>query len=521
MSLQSFRQRRLVVLVVVGLLAAMLAGCGQSQTPAPKAAEKPAAAKVLRRAFAYGGDPGTADPMMAGRVGAITVVRAIFDTLIVYDPVKGSFQPRIAKEWTVSKDGKTFNFILNQGVLFHNGRELVADDFKYSIERIVNPDNASTNAGGFLDIVGARDFQAKKATEISGLKTKGKYEVEITLTRMNPIFLYTIAGSAASVVPKEEVAKTKDFGHNPVGSGPFTFVSWKIDDRIIVKANDKWFKGKPSVDGVEFRVLPESATQEAEFLAGNLDYIVLTSPQYKKFSADPKWKQYIVETPELFTREFIMNTEKPPFNKVEVRQAMNYAIDKDAIIKNVLFDKAFSATGVLPPSISGFNKNLKGYEYNPTKAKELLAKAGYPSGFTAEILATDNASWGLPVIEPAMGYLEKVGIKLKPVMIDANAMLDRSAKGDFQVYSHSVGSEPNALGYLYYRFHSSQAVNGLGNRARYKNKQVDDLLDKAIERNRPAKAERARAAGRRDHRERSALVLLQLEQGGSRPAAMA
>lgn len=480
------RLRKFFVLAVAGLIAALVAGCAQPSPPSTKPAapaDKPKAPaqNILRRAFAYGGDPGNVDPMIAGRIGAMTVVRAIFDTLVFYDAVKGEFQPRIAKEWKISKDGKVYTFILNQGVKFHNGRELVADDVKYSIERVLNPDNASPNAGGFQDIVGAKEFQAKKAKEVTGIKVKGKYEIEISLTRPNPVFMYNISGTAASVVPKEEVERLKDkFGHEPVGSGPFVFVSWRKDDRIIVKANENWFKGKPSIDGIEFRVLPETATQEAEFLAGNLDYIVLTSAQYKKYANDPKWKPYVVEVPELFTRFFCFNTTKPPFDKVEVRQAFNYAIDKDAIVKSVLHDKAVVATGVLPPSIAGFNKNLKGYEYNPEKAKELLKKAGYPNGFEAEILCTDNPSWGLPPIEAAMGYLSKVGIKLKPVLMDANTMMDRSRAGTFQIYSHSTGADASALAYIYYRFHSSQAEGGLGNRARYKNKEVDALLDRAM-----------------------------------------
>ena len=493
---KSFRVRLFAAFLAFAVLAGALAGCGQQAAPKPET--KPATppsppatpkltGKVLHRAFAYGGDPGNCDPLLASRVGAITVVRALFDGLVWHDAVRGKFEPRIAKEWTLSKDGKTYSFVLNQGVKFHNGRELVADDVKYSFERVLNPANASPNAGGFRDILGAEEFVAKKATEVTGLKVKSKYEIDVTLTRVNPIFLYVIAGSAASVVPKEEVEKKgSNFGHEPVGSGPFVFVSWKKDDRILVKANESWFKGKPSIDGVEFRVLPEPATQEAEFLAGNLDYIVLSSAQYKKFTEDPKWKQYVVSVPELFTRAFIFNVTKKPFDKVEVRQAVNYAIEKAAIVKSVLFDKAMPAVGLLPPSLPAYNPNLKGFEYNPTKARELLTKAGYPNGFEVEILCTDNASWGLPAVEAAMGYLGKVGIKFKPVLMDGNTMLDRSQKGDFVVYAHSTGGDASSLAYIYYRFHS-QFADGLGNRSRYRNPQVDKLLDQAMAEPDPAK----------------------------------
>lgn len=459
-------------LVTATILALLMTGCAKQETT-PKEAPK-----ILHRAFSYGGDPGTLDPIQANRIGPMTVIMGLFDGLVVYDPMEKKIIPDIAEKWDVASDGKTFTFYLRKGVKFHNGREVEAKDFKYSFERILAPGNASPFVGRYKDIVGAQEMLDGKVKELAGVTVPDKYTLKIALTRPNPIFLMTLTGTSASVVPREEVEKLgKEFGSKPVGSGPFVFQSWKKDDRIIVKTNDVYWRGRPKIDGVEFRVLPEASTKEAELLAGNLDYIILYDAQYRKYSQDPKWKQYLMEVPELFTRHIGFNTSKPPFDKKEVRQAFNYAIDKEAIIKNVLGGKAFTATGVLPPSNPGFNPELKGYTYNPEKAKELLAKAGFPNGFEAEILCTDNPSWGLPAVEAAMQYLSKVGIKLKPNVMDANTMTARLREGNFQAYMYSVGGEAHPLDYIYYRFHSKNAT---GNYMKYNNQDVDRLLDEAM-----------------------------------------
>ncbi|MDI6824942.1 MAG: ABC transporter substrate-binding protein [Bacillota bacterium] len=459
-------------LVAVLLLAVLAPGCVRKEA-APKAE-----AKMFRRAFSYGADPGTLDPILASRIGPMTVIMGLFDGLVAYDPIQKKIVPDIADKWDVSSDGKTYTFYLHKGVKFHNGREVEARDFKFSLERILDPANASPFVGRFKDIVGAEDMLAGKAKELSGVEAPEKYVLKITLARPNPIFLMTLTSTSASVVPREEVEKLgKDFGSKPVGSGPFVFESWKKDDRIVVKANEGYWRGRPKVDGVEFRVLPEAATREAEFLAGNLDYIILSDAQYRRYSQDPKWKDYILEVPELFTRHIGFNTTKPPFDKKEVRQAFCYAIDTEAIIKNVVGGKAFPAVGVLPNSSPGFNPDLKGYTYDPEKAKELLAQAGYPKGFEAEILCTENPSWGLPAVEAVMQYLSKVGITLKPSVMDGNTMLARLREGNFQCYMYSVGGEAHPLDYVYYRFHSQNAT---GNYVKYANPDVDRLLDEAM-----------------------------------------
>jgi peptide/nickel transport system substrate-binding protein len=272
----------------------------------------------------------------------------------------------------------------------------------------------------------------------------------------------------------------KDFGQKPVGSGPFKFVSWSKDDKIVLEAFKDYFRGRPYLDGVEFRIITEQSTREAEFLAGNLDYIVLGDAQYAKYSKDPQWKEYLLEVPELFTRHFGFNVTKGPLKDVRVRQAINYAIDKQAIVEKVLHGKAFPATGVFPPSHPAYNPSLKGYEYNPEKARQLLKDAGYASGFTLEVHASEHSAFGVPVVEAASVYLDQVGVKLKIVQEDYGVMCDQAADGKAPVWSDSTGGTVDPVLYLYNQFHSS-CIGKAGNYGAYRNPRVDELLDKALD----------------------------------------
>ena len=223
--------------------------------------------------------------------------------------------------------------------------------------------------------------------------------------------------------------------------------------------------------------MPEATTRELEFDSKRLDMMVLTDIQYKKYTRIPTYKKNLVEVAELYTRHVGFNLSYGPLKNKKVRKAINYAIDKETIIKKLLNNKAYPAIGVLPTSIAGFNKNLKGYEYNPKKAKELLKEAGYPNGFTVEILTKSGPpAWGLPTVEAAMTYLSKVGITLKPKLVEGGTLGEEVGNRNFQMYIWSVGGFPNPLNYLYTYFYSKN-IGPAGNFCGYSNPEVDRLLD--------------------------------------------
>jgi peptide/nickel transport system substrate-binding protein len=179
----------------------------------------------------------------------------------------------------------------------------------------------------------------------------------------------------------------------------------------------------------------------------------------------------------MFTRFFGFNLDKEPFKKKEVRQAINYAIDKKLIVEKLLFGKAVSAVSWLPPTSPAFNPNAKPYEYNPEKALELMKKAGYEKGFTVEAVSTNNASWGVGLLEAVMPFLKKINITLKIQQMEGVAMVSRIQQGDFDLFSWSLPSGPDPLQAL--SRWKGDTVRTAGNFVTYKNPAYDKLLEQA------------------------------------------
>jgi peptide/nickel transport system substrate-binding protein len=210
--------------------------------------------------------------------------------------------------------------------------------------------------------------------------------------------------------------------------------------------------------------------------------MTLGETQYKRYAADPGKQKGLVEVPELFTRAIHFNTTKAPFDNVKVRQAINYAIDKKAIVEKVLYNKAFVATGVLPSSSPAYDPNLKGYEYDLNKAKQLLQEAGVPNGFTFDVLVTSStAKW----MEAMNIDLNKIGINGKINQMESSTLLEKARSGDYQAVIFSTGGDVDPISFLG-RFESRNFGKG-GNVTLYKNEQVDKLLGDAAQVTDPAK----------------------------------
>lgn len=476
--------RSIVFLVIAALLAACSSKPATEPTKTPDSApsqkgeqtdpNKPVVGGSFTKSLNYG-DPGNLDPIMKSDVAARMVSMNILDTLIKYDPVAKAFVRSIAEDYSISSDGLTYTFKIRKGVKFHNGRELKAADVKYSFERPVDPKSASVAVNMFDGVSGVEAFKKGEAQEISGIVVKGDYDLEIKLDKPKVTFLMDISNPAAGIVPKEEVERLgPDFGQQPVGSGPFKFGSWSKDDKIVLKAFTDYHAGRPYLDEVVFRIMKEEQTRDAEFQAGTLDAMTIGEALYKRYSADPERSKGLVEVPELFTRAIHFNTTVPPFDNVKVRQAINYAIDKQPIVEKVLNNKAFVATGVLQSSSPAFNPNLKGYEYNPERAKKLLKEAGYENGFEFEVLVTSvTAKW----MEAMNTYLNPLGINGKINQMEGATLLGRARSGDYQAVIFSTGGDVDPVSFLG-RFQSKNHGSA-GNVTLYTNAEVDRLLDEA------------------------------------------
>jgi peptide/nickel transport system substrate-binding protein len=358
-------------------------------------------------------------------------------------------------------------------VKFTNGREITPEDVKYSFERVANPRNGSPAAGVFSDIVGAADFQAGKAPSISGIET-GEGKVTFRFRIPFPTFSQTVNAASTSIVPKEEVDKLgPEFGRHPVGSGPFMLDSWTPDDRVILKANPGYFGGRPWLDKVVFRIMDDEATRNADFRSGALDMMTLGEDTYQQYKKDATYRDEILEVPEFFTRGIFFNLTVKPFDDVRVRRAVNLAVNKRLIVEKALANKAYPAVGPLQASSPGFDKTLKGYDYNPDEARRLLKEAGLEGGFDMEVVAS---AAGAKVMEALISDLKAVGINLKIVQVQSPPDVARS--GNFKTVYFSQGGDVDPVSFLYSRFHSKN-IGPPGNIGHYSNPEVDRLLDQA------------------------------------------
>ena len=341
----------------------------------------------------YKDDVSTLDPAIGYDWQNWSMIKSLFDGLMDYEPGTTNLRKEIAEDYTISDDGKTFSFKLRKGVKFHNGRELNADDVKYSIERVVNPKTQSPGAGFFGSIVGFEDASAGKAEALSGITVVDPYTIKFELSRPDATFLHVLALNFAHIVPKEEVEKYgADFGKHPVGSGAFKMTEWTLGQRIVFERfKDYYNPSLPKLDQITFEVGQEPVVALLRLQNGEVDIPGDGIPPAKfiEVTKDPKFKELIIQGGQLHTGYVTMNVKIKPFDDVKVRQAVNMAINKDRIVR-IINGRAVPATQPLPPSMPGYAKDYKGYPYDPEKAKALLTEAGVADGFETELFVANT-----------------------------------------------------------------------------------------------------------------------------------
>ncbi|WP_246811391.1 ABC transporter substrate-binding protein [Mesorhizobium sp. AA22] len=361
----------------------------------------------------YKDDVATLDPAIGYDWQNWSMIKSLFDGLMDYEPGTTNLRPDLAESYEIAPDGKSFTFKLRQGVKFHNGREMTADDVKYSLDRVANPKTQSPGAGFFGSIKGHEDVAAGKAESLAGVTVVDPYTVKFELTRPDATFLHVMAINFSHVVPKEEVEKYgADFGKHPVGTGAFKLAEWTLGQRVVFERNpDYWHKGLPHLDKVSFEIGQEPIVALLRLQKGEIDIPGDGIPpaKFQEVMADPEQKARVVEGGQLHTGYITMNTTMAPFDNVKVRQAVNMAINKDRIVQ-LINNRAVPANQPLPPSMPGYDKEFKGYPYDVAKAKALLAEAGHPDGFDTQLFAM-NTDPNPRIAQAIQQDLAAIGIK--------------------------------------------------------------------------------------------------------------
>ncbi|WP_378941459.1 ABC transporter substrate-binding protein [Mesorhizobium sp. ANAO-SY3R2] len=341
----------------------------------------------------YKDDVSTLDPAIGYDWQNWSMIKSLFDGLMDYEPGTTTLKKDLAEDYTISEDGKTFTFKLRKGVKFHNGRELTAEDVKYSIDRVVNPKTQSPGAGFFGSIVGFEEASAGKAEGLSGITVVDPYTIKFELSRPDATFLHVLAINFSHVVPKEEVEKYgTDFGKHPVGSGAFKLAEWTLGQKLVFERfKDYWNTGLPKLDQITFEVGQEPIVALLRLQKGEVDVPGDGIPPAKfvEVKNDPNFKDLIIQGGQLHTGYVTMNVKIKPFDNVKVRQAVNMAINKDRIVR-IINGRAIPANQPLPPSMPGYAKDYQGYPHDIEKAKALLAEAGFADGFETELFVANT-----------------------------------------------------------------------------------------------------------------------------------
>lgn len=424
-------------------------------------------------------DPVTLDPGMSRDTNSNNLIRELFVGLL-QNGEDGKPVPALASTWHLEQNGCTYTFLLREDVYFHHGRQVEAQDFKYSIERLLKPGSKSPHGGLFLAVVGAEAFSQGRAAEVTGIRPQGRFKLSIELTNPNLVFLSTLANVAASVVPKEIVEKLGDeqFARQPIGCGAFIFESWTPGEQIELHANPKHFEGRPYLDRVLVRIYSGNDSLLQGFFAGEVGHLRIDATGYALLQERAEYRASAIELTPTDVQYCALMCNKPPFDNKLVRQAACYAFDRAKYLREVLEGQAVLSNGPLPPSITGISSG--GYAHDPEKAKALMRQAGHGNGYPGEVILhvrANNAEQSARA-EAIAADLGRIGLKIRVVTLPWIELVkpENMAKCHMFLMAASGGHAEGAP-YLGPYFHSHSI--GKGNRVSYHNPAVDQLLDQA------------------------------------------
>jgi peptide/nickel transport system substrate-binding protein len=419
-------------------------------------------------------DPRSLDPALSTDVPTGRTVSYVFEGLTRFT-ADARLAPALATRWDVSSDGRTYTFHLRPGVTFQNGRPFTARDVIHSFTRALDPATHGGRAEPLLPIRGAAAFADGTATSVAGLAAPDDSTVVITLDQPLAIFPKLLAMPVASILPADAPAT---IGDHPVGTGPWTLVRWKHDDYLLFARNDSYWGGPPKADSLEARIIAEPSTAVAEFEAGNVDVTEIPPDEIDEWEADSARKRLLADAPSLQLVYVAINTTRGPLRDARVRRAINEAVDTRTILARLVHGRGRLAAGVIPPSLGGADTTRAPYAYDPAKAKQLLAAAGYPNGIDVA-LWTGGTPLMMRVAEAIQAYLDAAGIRTKIEQRDAATAREAARTGETDLFLKDWYADyPDAEDFLDPLLNGHDTGVG-GNVSFYRNPAFDALMNRA------------------------------------------
>jgi len=418
--------------------------------------------------YAAGADPDNLDPANAESNPSEAVNRMMYENIARFDE-KLKIVPGLATKWEQSKDGMAWTFYLRKGVKFHDGTPFNAEAVKVFFERMIGPEKPS-RAGLFVPFVSSVDIL-------------DEYTAKVNMKTPFAFFLNNLAHSASGVIsPTALKTYGKDISRRAVGTGPFKFVEWVHGDHLTMVRNDEYWGGKPRLDKIIVKTVKEDSARVMMLQSGDANLIVrIPSEDIPRLEKDANLRLDSTET--LRVLFLGINCYKKPYNDVRIRQALAYAIDKESIVKNIYQGRALVASNIVTPLTTGYIP-IKGYSYDPEKAKNLLAEAGFPNGLKVKFWSPQGRyPKDFEMAQAIQQQLKKVGIDCTLDTMEWAAYLAATRKppeqADVEIFILGwAPSSAEARWTLYALFTSEQWVPKGNNRFFYSNKEFDEAVEK-------------------------------------------
>ncbi|MBK5241314.1 ABC transporter substrate-binding protein [Clostridium sp.] len=468
-------KRKFIAIMLTGalVLGTVLTGCGSSASnnAAKPATEDTATTKTL--VYSQGADPRGLDPAYVDDGESAKVISNVYEGLIKYKDGSTEIEPCLALDWEISEDGKEYTFNLRQDVKFQDGTPFNADAVIFNVERQLPPKATDD-----------MPYASFTYGQVAKIEKTGDYSVKFTLTSKYTPFLANLAMSlAAPVVSPTAVAKFGDkFIENPVGTGPYSFVSWDKNQSLKLTKFDGYWGDKPKVDNVVFKFTKENSVRASDLMTGGTDIIDGVDPNdIEKLKSEG---MEIYQSDGMNINYMAFNCSREPFNDPALREAISHAIDREELVKYLYQGYSSVANSPLPTFIPGYDKDVEPYNYDADKAKQMLKDAG-KSDLEVKIITYSNPRpyntvGGQKLAESVQNYLAKIGVT---ATIDSYNWTDykgKLANGEGDIFFYGwTGDNGDADNFL--SLFDSNEIKSTLNSAQYSNPAVDALLLKGRE----------------------------------------
>lgn len=430
--------------------------------------------------YGRGGDSVGLDPALETDGESFKVCDNIYETLVTFRPKSTEVMPGLAKAWEVSENGITWTFYLRRNVTFHDGTPFNADAVIFSLGRQLMTGHP------FHKVEGSYQYWNSMSMSeiIQRIWKVESHLVKIKLKQPNAPFLSNLAMNFCAIVSPTAVQKWgDDYPRHPVGTGPFRFEQWVKDDRIVLNRNPDYWGTLPKIEKLIFRSIPENSVRLIALMQGSIDGMDNVVPDFiPKIKTHPNLQ--LISQAGMNVGYLAMNLDRSPFHLVKVRQAVNHAINKQALVDNFYQGLALPAANPIPPTLWSYHEGIGGYAYNPERARQLLDEAGYPEGFKTTL-------WAMPVPRPYMpqplkivqaiqANLKEVGIEAQIVSFEWGTYLDKVGRGQHDMALLGwTGDNGDPDNFLYVLLDKSATEVPANNIAFYRSEPLHKILVEA------------------------------------------